>query len=159
MKAHCLQIQTYKYTDKILPIIAIACIIMIPILIWSVWQVLDMALYGKAYAFVRTLFVHVLAIEILIFGLSALAFFKRWRWILLFYIPYSAYMLPQLIMNIIDYFKHQQFHSAFYFPAKLHEWAYAILLIVICLTCILFLFEAYQGKKRGCKNLDLIENR
>lgn len=147
----------YKYTDKVLPILAVASLIMIPILIWSVWQVLDMAISGKAYAFIQTLFIHVLAIEILIFGFSALAFLKRWRWILLFYIPYSAYMLPELITNIIDYFKHQQFNSVFYFPAKLHEWSYAILLLVICLTCMLFLIEAYQGKRRGFSNLDLIK--
>ncbi|MBS0351219.1 MAG: hypothetical protein JSR33_08560 [Proteobacteria bacterium] len=141
----------YKKTDLILKILAAANLLLLPLLIWSVWQWISMAFYGKAYSFLITLLTQGVGVEALILCLTAWAFLNHWRWFLFLYIPYSIYMLPLLIPAILDYHRYSQFNSAFYFPSKLYTWLHTGLILAICLTCLLFLFEIYRFKKTSSR--------
>lgn len=140
-------VSCYKKTDLFLKILAAANLLMVPVLIWSVWQFINMAIYGKAYSFLITLLVQGVGVEVLILCFTAWAFLNHWRWFLFLYIPYSIYTLPKLIRALLDYRSHPQFDSPFYFPSILYTRLEVGLLLAICLTCLLFLFEIYYFKK------------
>lgn len=134
-------------TDLVLKILAMASLLMIPISIWSIWQFIEMALYGKAFPVLLTILVHGIGIEVLVSLITAWAFLRKLRWFLFLYIPYSIYMLPNLMAEISNYLYHPQLHSPFYFPSICYAWIQTGFLLAICCTCLLCLFETYHSKK------------
>jgi hypothetical protein len=95
------KVDCYKKTDLLLKILAAVNLLMLPFLIWSVWQLISMAIYGKAFSFLITLLTQGVGVEALILCLTAWAFLNHWRWFLFLYIPYSIYMLPQSTSSTI----------------------------------------------------------
>ncbi len=136
-------------TDLILKILAVGSLLVILFSIWSAWQFVEMALYGRAFSFLTTLLIQGIGIDILIYGLTAWAFFRRLRWFLFLYIPYSIYMIPGLVSDILNYADHSQLHSPFYFPTICHTLFQTGFLLAVCSTCLLYLLEINNFRKRG----------
>lgn len=148
-----------KYTDRFLSGLAVGNIAMIGPLFWSSWLFLSMGIHAKSIPFITNVLIHGVGIELVILVASAFAFFKRWRFVLLLYIPYAMYMLPRLLDAILYYYnKRALTDTAFYLPTKVHTWAYTILLLLTIAALIIFIIEALIAKRRGSSNSELFFN-
>lgn len=134
-------------TNFLLRILAVANLLMIPIIFWSIWQIIEMAIFGKAFSFLANLVINAVGVDLLIVCITAWAFFKGWKWLLLLYIPYSIYTLPKLISEILNYLSHSQLHSPFYFRLFSYTFTETALLLATLLTAFFFLFETYRSRK------------
>jgi len=143
-------LKEYKITDRSLIFLAVANILMIVPLIWSMWMPISFwwtKHTGNILPFEMNIIFNFIGIELIVLTISAIAFLKRWRNFLFFYIPYSIYMLPGLISSTISYFKHPQLRSNFYLSGDVHTWAYEILLIATLVVTVIYTIERIALKK------------
>ena len=145
----------YKITDRCLPYLAIANLLMIGPLLWLMWMPLSFGIYpheGNATTWIFNILVYGIGIELTLILLSAWSFFKKWRYMLLLYIPVSLYMLPDLIEQTILYYHNSSFDTSFYLPGKVHTYAYETLLVATLIVCIIFIAEHAIARHKGSQH-------
>lgn len=143
----------YKLTDKCLPTLAIANIIIISTLLWVFQQPLMLVWIAKhdGHTGAWLLFLFKMAfsigIQLLIYLASAVCFFKKYRFALFFYIPYAIYMLPKHFSVAHNYYLHPlQSNTALYLPSKVYAWSNIIVIIAALVTCFIYIFEINKNK-------------
>lgn len=139
-----------KITDRLLPYLAIAHVLLMPLTVWASWQPLALAWTphkGDASAWVMNILLYGIGLSWIILSIIATAFFKRWRAALLCYIPYAIWILPAQFKAI-----------SLRFQPRLLQWpnlggtvwtytCTAVVLITLC-TSMVYIYEAYYPVRK-----------
>lgn len=144
----------YRYTDKLLILLAIANILILLPQIWVLWFPLQIVFWphtGDATQYVLNILIHGLGIGFIISTVTAYAFFKRWRWLLFLYIPYCFWMLS-FILPALKMYDDPRTDSSFYLPDKVYNWSLLALIALTLLTTLIFLIETFLAKRKGYGN-------
>ena len=146
----------FKLTDKCLPTLAIANILIISTLLWVFQQPLTLVWIAKhdghtgAWLLLLLKMLFYIGIQLLIYLALAVCFFKKYRLALFFTIPYAIYMLPKHFSVAYNYYLHPlQSNSALYLSSKVYAWSNIIVIIASLTTCFIYIWEINKNKKQA----------
>ena len=144
----------YKITDRCLPSLAIANLLTLIPMIWSMWIPLSFGIYpheGNASMWMFNIIVYGIGISTLIACVSAWALFKKWYPILILYIPYGAYMLPKLYISIKEYMDPRTM-SDFFLASRIWTYSFTALLIATLIICAIYIAEHIIWRRKISNN-------
>ena len=133
----------YKITDRCLPYLATANLLTLIPLIWSMWIPLSFGIYphdGNASMWMFNIIVYGIGIGTLIACVTAWAFYKKWRYMLLLYIPYTIYQWPGIMMSLKNYTQPTTYTS-FYLAGRIWTYSFTALLIATLIVCAIYITE------------------
>lgn len=145
--------KNYKYTDKLLLLLAVGnFLIIVPSLytFWGALGIMRIPHTDNISQFIGYILSHAV-IETLLFVFFAWFFYKRRGFMLFFYIPYRVFSLPIAIYALIFYWQNNPTWS--FIDSKIYCWWSIILFLIALLTLISMMIETdYPELRRKIKN-------
>lgn len=137
--------RSYNYTDKLLLTLGIGNLWMFIPSFFGIWWGFSLIFAGqgdKSQIFTTILLSTIKWLAILLF--TTWAFFKRWRWVVLFYVLYLSYSIPIYISALSEYWK--QNINLNYFGSAIYGYTYVFLWLLGLITFLIMLIETdYSG--------------
>jgi hypothetical protein len=134
----------YKYTDKLLYALAIGNILIIIPSIWGVW--LGLSIFWATEGDGNQLLITILMSAsqwLIILVFTAWAFFKRWRLVLLLYVPYLSTMIPVYISALIQAWEQNDGWN--FLNSRISGYSYVTLWLLSLIVLIVMLIETDYG--------------
>ncbi len=142
-------------TDRILPYLAVAYLLMILLLLWMLWLPLSFAFEphkGSATAWVLHILWHGVALNTALLLFVAWAFYRRWRYLLLFFIPYNAYMYPLLWESIVLIMRPHNLTPSL--AGNVWTFSLTIVLTLTLITTFIFIIERIRAFRQNKKDIN-----